>query len=545
MSLIEHFHFLRPLWLLGCLAGFILFAQSFYGSSASSDWKKLISPKLFSSLVMTTGSNKSVSPLVISATLVLLASIALAGPSWNRVVPEEFDEQLSVVVIIDNRLSMYAEDVTPTRLDRAKLKVAQLMDAKPNAHFSVIATAQSAHIVTPLTSDRAFSDLYLNALAPELMPQVERVARVGHSDVDSDRVMSHALEMATDLLEGSNLNHPQSVVVISSGLNQAEVAQLKSYHDTSGHPSLQVMAVGTAEGASLNLPAQLKVQASIETRLPVDNFKQLQNYGVPVTLISHDESDVLRILTHIEAEISQVMTENEDFIWDDKGYWLAWLLIPLVVLWFRRGAAVLSLFMPAILVSTLALHSETASANMDWFFTPDQQAQLALNQGDYQSAAALHTDPYRQAVAYYQAEQYEPALALFLTLNTFEARFYQVNSYAQLKYWDEAYELVSRLNEEYPDSQEVADNYTSIAEVMSELIGLREERLRDQEMTQQEFGEDVEMVESELADQGLEAAFESTDAAINPEAWLEGIDVTPAQLLRNQFNVQYRNQGES
>ena len=65
---------------------------------------------------------------------------------------------------------MNQPDVAPTRLERAKQKISDLLAARAGARSGLIAYAGTAHLVMPLTDDRSVIVPFLAALATSLMP---------------------------------------------------------------------------------------------------------------------------------------------------------------------------------------------------------------------------------------------------------------------------------------------------------------------------------------------------------------------------------------
>ena len=106
---------------------------------------------------------------VLLVLAMLLAFVALARPqfgSGTRVIPAT---NLDVVVVLDYSKSMYARDVAPTRIARAKAEVARLIQDLPGARFGAVAFAGEP-MSFPLTSDGAAIAQFFRQLDPNDMP---------------------------------------------------------------------------------------------------------------------------------------------------------------------------------------------------------------------------------------------------------------------------------------------------------------------------------------------------------------------------------------
>lgn len=106
---------------------------------------------------------------VLLVVAMLLAFIALARPqfgSGTKIVPAT---NLDVVVILDYSKSMYARDIVPSRIARAKAEVARLIQDLPGARFGAVAFAGEP-MSFPLTSDGPAIAQFFRQLEPNDMP---------------------------------------------------------------------------------------------------------------------------------------------------------------------------------------------------------------------------------------------------------------------------------------------------------------------------------------------------------------------------------------
>jgi Ca-activated chloride channel homolog len=163
--MIADFHFPRPWWLLGLVIalGFLWLASR--QSDMRIRWRDMIAPQLLDHLISDDPSKGRLRPYHLTAILIAIDAIALSGPTWQRELPPFVQDKAPLVIALDLSQTMDAIDVTPSRLERAKLKVHDLLATRPAAKTAVIAYAGSAHLVLPLTDDAT--------LLPELRECVE------------------------------------------------------------------------------------------------------------------------------------------------------------------------------------------------------------------------------------------------------------------------------------------------------------------------------------------------------------------------------------
>lgn len=92
--------------------------------------------------------------------------LTLARPQWGSEVREIDQEGLQVMVALDISQSMLAEDIQPTRLDRAKLEIADLMQRLDGDEIGLVLFSGASFVQIPLTSDYHTALSYLDAANP-------------------------------------------------------------------------------------------------------------------------------------------------------------------------------------------------------------------------------------------------------------------------------------------------------------------------------------------------------------------------------------------
>jgi len=106
-------------------------------------------------------------PLLIGGAA-LLAGVGAAGPRWGQTVSELQGRALNLGIGIDISRSMLAEDVAPSRLQRATREAQRLVQDARGDRLALLAFAGRSYILTPLTLDDAAVALQLDALDPEI-----------------------------------------------------------------------------------------------------------------------------------------------------------------------------------------------------------------------------------------------------------------------------------------------------------------------------------------------------------------------------------------
>lgn len=182
--------------------------------------------------------------LIVLTIAALALGIALAGPRWGWRATVEQSSSLNIVLALDVSKSMLAADVEPNRLERERLFVRRLLRELAGERIGMVVFAGRAYVVSPLTVDHGALNLYLDALAPDVVSQ-------GGSS------LAAALAQATDLARGSEeTGGDRSVVLVSDGeaLEDADAVRSAAERAARAGVSVFTVGIGTARGAPVPEP---------------------------------------------------------------------------------------------------------------------------------------------------------------------------------------------------------------------------------------------------------------------------------------------------
>ena len=192
---------------------------------------------------------------------------------------------------------MLATDVQPTRLERARHKLSDLLEARAGTTTGLIAYNGSAHLVMPLTRDERIINTMAESLSPEIMP------REGDA-------LGDALTLADSYFERANM--AGSILVITDNVANSESLESK-------------------------LPVQFWSLQTINSTVP-ENLKRAANkLNAPITPLSIDHSDVETIARRARSDYSNISSDTLTSSWQDAGYALLPLLSLFFLLNFRKG----------------------------------------------------------------------------------------------------------------------------------------------------------------------------------------------------------------
>lgn len=315
MQLITNFHFLRP-WLLSLLIpAAILLWYAWKSQNSKSAMQTLIADHLLEYLLVGEKKQKKIRPVYLLALFWFIGIVALAGPSWQR-EPSPFTEDTAgLVIILKVTPTMLAQDIQPSRLERATQKIHDLLKLRPGAKTALIAYSGSAHLTMPLTVDPNIIDMFSQALTPEIMPEA--------GDVAAD-----AIALAASILGKANIS--VSIVLITDQIAGDQLGALRQFHKNSDI-SIHIYAIAADKGVTV-LPGSPPAPA-----LNMEDMKKAADaMDASLTIVSPDDRDVQKLNQRIQTSLSAAKQDQGER-WQDAGYWLLPLLLLLALFFFRRG----------------------------------------------------------------------------------------------------------------------------------------------------------------------------------------------------------------
>ncbi|UXI04550.1 VWA domain-containing protein [Photobacterium sp. TY1-4] len=547
--LLSQFHFIRPGWLLTFIPfGGLLYLR--WKLEARPAWTDIIPPHLRTALTLGEQGWRRQLPLKLLALIIGLAIVICAGPTWQREASPFGEDKAALVIVLDNSDSMLATDLPPSRLERSKQKIRDLLALRAGGKTGLIVYAGSAHIAMPLTQDSAVFNPFLAAITPEVMPKPGKAAETTLPAIET-LLQEHA---------------GGTVLFISDGITPKAIDAFATFF--TAHP-YQLLVYGAGNPAVVS-------KNPMDTRALKSLAAQTDGRFVTATV---DQDDLTTLNSAIERHMQ--LNSESAMPWQDMGYPLVALLALLMLLWFRKGWVVQWCFVGYLAAMIFALPTPTVAAVqssvepeaaqqsvsrwnrisqwwMDLWLTPDQQGQRLFNQLQYLEAARHYRDPLRKGIAYYYASEFKLAHTEFLEVGSDWGDFYAASALARQREYLAARtllrELAERPNLDPQLRQGVANNLQVISTLIEDINRMSESQtgtpdgpdaskaLGDQPQTAEGAQETATQSLLEQETLNAEQILGSTELA---DKWLKRVNADPKVFLSSKFMIQLREQEKS
>ncbi|TVQ50136.1 MAG: VWA domain-containing protein [Gammaproteobacteria bacterium] len=375
---------LRPAWLLALPPLAWLVWRLYRGGMTGSPWHRWIDRRLVRHVVADPAAGRRPRLALATALAALAAVTALTGPAWERAPQPLFRGDSALVIVLDLSRSMDVEDVAPSRVARARLKLADLLARSPADQVGLVVYTANAFTVAPLTADTATLTLLLPALSSAIMPSQGSHPSLG-------------LEKAAELLDQAGLRRGELLLVTDSA-GGPETRELVARLAARGLVT-SVLAVGTAEGGPIPLAdGSLLRDRQGRIVMPTLDEAALRRLAAAgegrFARLSADDSDLDHLLAPLEGRAPRAAIEAEarGADWLDRGPWLVLALLPLALLAFRRGVlaavGVVALIPALVGLALVGLPGTALAASADTL-AREWQAVAAYRDGRWPEAAAL------------------------------------------------------------------------------------------------------------------------------------------------------------
>ncbi|HEY6412158.1 MAG TPA: VWA domain-containing protein [Edaphobacter sp.] len=272
-------------------------------------WKRYIEPELLDHLIVDLRRRWHFRPVHMISLLIILGSIACAGPAWRREEPPFTEDKAPLVIALDLSETMNAIDLNPTRLERVKLKLRDLLKQRNGGRTALFVYAGTAHMVLPFTTDESLFELYLDSLSTDLMPS-------------QGKDTTNTLRSIEDFLEDESV--PGTILFVTDGIESAAHSALQQFTAKQDQQNdILVLGVGTSNGGPVQLAANRflndRLGRRVYAKLDVNALRSLSRIDIDATTLTLDDDDIKWIQRRVQHHLQSAQQKNSKTRWIDEG----------------------------------------------------------------------------------------------------------------------------------------------------------------------------------------------------------------------------------
>ncbi|MCF0183681.1 MAG: VWA domain-containing protein, partial [Bacteroidaceae bacterium] len=166
-----------------------------------------------------------------------IACVLLARPQYGHKTETNTRQGIEAIICLDISRSMLAQDVTPSRLDKAKMMVSNLVDNMQDDKIGLIIFAGDAFTQLPITSDYVSAKMFLDGITPDLI-------KLQGTDI------ANALTIATRSFT-PNEDTSKAIIIITDGENHEGGAEEMAKQAADMGINIFVLGIGSPAGAPI------------------------------------------------------------------------------------------------------------------------------------------------------------------------------------------------------------------------------------------------------------------------------------------------------
>lgn len=246
-----------------------------------------------------TTATTSVFKFLVRSVYIGLMFVALLGPNFGVTVKEARASGKDIYFVLDLSESMNANDVEPTRLDRSKNEMLNLMDRFAADRIGLIAFNSDAHMLAPLTFDHKNIKNMLLSIKTSSIPK-------GSTD------LTQVFELLNQKTNQSSKNRGKVAVILTDGeihepINQGLINELKK-----NNVYLYYFGVGTLNGGKIPTSQGFKKDKygnEVITKLDINKLNDLAKASDSEYFILNNEKNELQSLSQ---KMMQVVSSTAD-----------------------------------------------------------------------------------------------------------------------------------------------------------------------------------------------------------------------------------------
>ncbi len=249
-----------------------------------------------------------IAKFILRSLVFSLLILALMGPSFGTSEREVKTIGKDIFIAVDLSQSMNAFDVQPTRLEKIKFELKNIVNALSSNRFGLIIFSGEAFIQSPLTYDQSALNLFIETLSTDLVP---------NTGTDFAPPLRMALEKLQNEPDLASQQTSRVIILISDGEDFGEETAMVTEQIKEAGIRLFTLGVGTEEGSRILERRRYKRDKQgqeVVTKLDPSALKQIANATngqyFEINKRQNEVERLINVIRSIEGELRGARTVN-------------------------------------------------------------------------------------------------------------------------------------------------------------------------------------------------------------------------------------------
>ncbi len=246
--------------------------------------------------------------LLVALVFVILG---VAGPQFGSKLQQVQKQGVELMVVLDVSNSMMAQDIKPSRLDKAKMAIARMVEKLSNDKVGMIVFAGDAYVQLPITTDYSSAKLFLSNITTDIVP-----------------VQGTAIGAAIDLAVKSftpETETSKAIIIITDGENHQDDAVEAARRAREQGITIHTIGMGLEQGAPIpekGKPGQFMKDGSgniVVSKLDAETLGEIARAGNGLYIrASNTEVGLSTLLDEINSMQKSLLEEKVYSDYDEK-----------------------------------------------------------------------------------------------------------------------------------------------------------------------------------------------------------------------------------
>jgi Ca-activated chloride channel family protein len=252
--------------------------------------------------------------------------VIIAGPQFGSKLETVKREGIEVIVCLDVSNSMLANDIQPTRLDKAKQILSKLVDNLQNDKIGLIVFAGEAYIQLPITADYVSAKMFLSSINPSMVPTQGTAIGAAVNLAIRSFTPNEATEKTIILITDAENHEDNAVGAVEEAVKKGITVNVLGIGSTKGSPIPDPATNGFFKDREGNM---------VISRLDEKIAKEIAIAGHGIYVQTDNSNNALKVLQKELDKKTKSEVESKVYSsYDEKYQVIAWILLIILTLEF-------------------------------------------------------------------------------------------------------------------------------------------------------------------------------------------------------------------